>query len=354
MRSHARISVGILSALLLLTSFVVCSQVEGQTRRESGATNKTTSNSSKLVSVILGARSINAMHQWLMVAEQEGFMEKNGVKLDVVTFARTADIIPALLGGSINFGLATPEQLFAAQDKQKSIKIVANEVSRSPYIVYAKNPDIRSLSDLKGKTLGVSSVGGSVDYFTYKLLLHNLGMEEGKDYHIVNAGGISQRVNALINGQVDSEMVYPPGNEILGKAGARQIFNVSSDRNYDNLVVNVLISDQKWYGKHEKAAVAFMRGYLESVKWLLDPANKEKAITDIGKAMKVDNSQAKSAYVEFVERAKAFPASAEVTPDQIKKTVANARMVGLKAAPTDDDLDWRYDNSLIKMSRKAD
>ncbi|MBO0830061.1 MAG: ABC transporter substrate-binding protein [Streptosporangiales bacterium] len=306
-----------------------------------------------LQKVAIGVTSLNSLHLWLIMAQDEQLMKPSGIKLDVVTFQNTGQIIPALISGSVNFGMATPEQLFGAQEKQAGLKMVASEVTNDPYQMIVR-PNITSLEGLKGKTIGVTGIGASADYFTAKLLLKGHGLEEGRDYHFVNAGPPPQRATALVKGQVDAVMSFPPDAQVMLSKGMKSIAQASSLPNLHKIIMGSLISDQRWYSKNHDLAVKFMRGYLASVKWLYDPKNKAKAVADIAKDMKASTADATITYDTFITKLKASPLDGQIDPSYLTTTAKNAKSEGLKAAPSLDSLSSRYDNSLVKAAAKSD
>lgn len=320
-----------------------------------GSSGDSSGRSGGMQKVAIGVTSLNSLHLWLIMARDEKLMEPSGIKLDVVTFQNTGQIIPAIISGSVNFGMATPEQLFGAQDKQPSLKMVAAEITNNPYqLIVNPKKGIKSLRDLRGKTIGVTGTGASADYFTAKLLLKGHGLEENRDYHFINAGPPPERAAALVKGQVDAVMSFPPDAQVMLSKGMKSIAQASSLPNLHKIIMGSLISDQKWYGENRDLAVKFIRGYLASVKWLYDPKNKDKAVADIAKQMKVSTEDATTTYDTFIKQLEASPLDGRIDPSFLTTTARNARSEGLKAAPSPGSLSARYDNSLVEAAAKGD
>lgn len=306
-----------------------------------------------LETVTIGVTSLNSLHLWMIMARDENLMEPAGVELDVITFQNTGQILPAIISGEANFGFVTPEQLFAAQDAEPGLKMVAAEITNNPYSVIV-TPEIADLEGLRGTTIGVTGAGASADYFTAKLLLQDAGLEEGTDYTFVNAGPPPERASAMAAGQLQAVLNFPPSTQILLDEGMQVIAQASDNPNLDQVILSSLVSDEGWYSENREAAVKFMRGYLDTVAWMYDPANRDAAVGHIAAEMGIDTEDAEITYDTFVTELQASPLDGVIDPEFLQTTVDNARQAGLATAPTDDSLADRYDNSLVEEAAELD
>jgi ABC-type nitrate/sulfonate/bicarbonate transport system substrate-binding protein len=172
----------------------------------------------------------------------------------------------------------------------------------------------------------------------------------------INAGKPAQRVAALTSGKVaavgsflpDSLKLTGQGYHVIGKSSTFDGFHAQFD---------FIIANKNWVAKNHDTAVNFMRGYLKSLTWLMDPTNKDKAISDIAAEMKVDTDAATQTYNTFVTQLKmwpAQPADAKLDPASMLKAADYFTKAGLKGLPTTEDgMQGRYDNSLIEDAIKA-
>ncbi|MQA80563.1 MAG: PhnD/SsuA/transferrin family substrate-binding protein [Streptosporangiales bacterium] len=301
----------------------------------------------------VGLTTFNSLHLPILMARDEKLMEPFGIDLEINTFQNTGQIIPALLSGSLDIGTATPEQMFAAQDEEPELKMICSEVSTNPYSLIV-SPNIKTIDDLKGKTIGVTGIGASADYFTAVLMLEDAGLKEKQDYTFINAGPPAQRATALIEGQVDAVMSFEPDAQKLVDKGMKSIAEASELDNLHDVIIAMYMAKQGWYEDEDnhELAVDFFRGYLASVEWLYDPANKSRAVDIIAKQMKVSDKAATATYDKFVTELKAYPKDGRIDPAFLETTAKNAKIAGVKAAPAIDSLPDRYDNSLVEEAAK--
>ena len=113
-----------------------------------------------------------------------------------------------LAAGSINFaintGLVDP---IRAIEKGAAAAIVRIEVQGPPYILLGR-PSIKSMKELKGKTV---SLGGAKDItrIFVERMLEADGVKPG-EFDMVFAGATSARFAALQSGAVDAAILAPP------------------------------------------------------------------------------------------------------------------------------------------------
>ncbi len=146
----------------------------------------------------------------MMHTIQGGFFERQGLKPKVTVFRSANDALDALLGGKVFLDAVIPIQNIAAVENQQpgSLGIVALLISDSThpldYLMVSKDSDIRTASDLAGKTLVVFP--GSYSETMTQLTLKKLGVEEVK--FIKRAP--SDMPQALLSGEADAGIFYDP------------------------------------------------------------------------------------------------------------------------------------------------
>ncbi|TPE46509.1 ABC transporter substrate-binding protein [Amaricoccus solimangrovi] len=93
-------------------------------------------------------------------------------------------------------------QILPAIEKGADLKIVAMAGKGSMSVLYSGRDDIRTLADLKGKTIGAGSTGSNVNMYM-TALLRTVGLDE-KDVIFVNIGGNTEIFRAVTAGVVDA------------------------------------------------------------------------------------------------------------------------------------------------------
>jgi ABC-type nitrate/sulfonate/bicarbonate transport system substrate-binding protein len=342
MRKYSRLLVAMICALAL--SLTACG----------GGSSSDQSSKPGLKKVSLAITGLNSLHIWMIVARDEKLMEPAGIDLNLIIFSSQAQVVPALLSGSAQFASSTPEQAIAAGLKQPDLKMVISDETSNPYSVVVA-PDINTLADLKGKKIGVNAALASEDYFTGRNMLGDIGLRETRDYAFTNVGITTARVAALNAKQVSGLLLFPPDTLQALQSGNKIIAQASDSPSMQGAEFGTLVSLQSWYNENRDTAVAFARGYQNTIKWLYDPANRNKAITDIANQMKVSQQAAAITFDYFYKTLPRESATGEFELPYLQKMLKNAHDDNLPslASVKDSDLGNFYDNSLTQAAAKT-
>ena len=116
-----------------------------------------------------------------MYADASGIFEKNGLKVTFQVTKGAAQAIQTIVSGrALVTRVGVVDVVTAAGDKgQKVLNIGTYNENYSQRIISAKTDPVTEPSDLVGKTMGVSSIGGTSDK-TMSLMLVNEGFEPGQ------------------------------------------------------------------------------------------------------------------------------------------------------------------------------
>jgi NitT/TauT family transport system substrate-binding protein len=91
-------------------------------------------------------------------------------------------------------------------------------VNSRPQFDLVGQPKIKSIQQLKGKIIGISSRGGAVDLLTQRILAQN-GLTPNKDATLLVLGAPEELILALRTGRIAACLLMPPRQLILYRAG---------------------------------------------------------------------------------------------------------------------------------------
>lgn len=223
-----------------------------------------------------------------VIAKDKGYYRGEGLDVElIVTPAAVAT--QALIGGNVPFistgGAALPPLLRGAP-----MKFLFTTFYRPMYWLYAK-PELRSLNDLKGKRVGVSSLGSGPDSLLRHVLRKN-GLEGGRDVIIMAMGAGTARFFALQADSVDAAVLGIPGNLMAEDAGFRELLSFMTQEAVEfqgSIVVREALL-QANPGLIEK----FLRGSLKGLLYLRN--NRPGAIKILSRFMKLDEERTARVY----------------------------------------------------------
>jgi NitT/TauT family transport system substrate-binding protein len=153
------------------------------------------------------------------MAQVKGFYREEGLDVEMI-FIRGAVGMQALLGGSVDFTSASGSTIAAAV-RGIPVKLVFI-ASAKPQFDMVAQPQIRSMAELKGKFVGISSRGGATDLLT-QLMVQKHGLIPNKDVTSLVIGGQEDTVLALRAGRIGAALLTPPRPLILQRDGFNRI-----------------------------------------------------------------------------------------------------------------------------------
>lgn len=203
--------------------------------------------------------------------------------VDLIRFAGSTPLLAALKSNQIDMGAVSFSNLGHAIVRQgvEEFRIVADGAQGgvhgySSVEYYVRNDSaIKSIADLKGKIVASNARGGTSD-FGLAAGLHRQGFTEKLDYTLVHAP-YSQLGNMLLDGKVDLVALPAPFTyEPRFKANARILFTVNDVLGPTQQLITA--STKSFLDKNRAAVQDFFEDYLISLRWHLDPANRDEAI----------------------------------------------------------------------------
>ena len=99
------------------------------------------------------------------------------------------------------------------------VRIVAGYLDNWPMTLIAQ-PEYKSIKDLKGKTLGISSFGATPDVAA-RMMLKRAGVDPEKEIKVLALGSDAARLTALTQRVVDVVVISPPADAQMEKQGYR-------------------------------------------------------------------------------------------------------------------------------------
>jgi NitT/TauT family transport system substrate-binding protein len=153
------------------------------------------------------------------IANVKGFYREEGLEVEMILI-RGAVGMQALLGGSVDYTSASGSTIAAAV-RGLPVKLVFIASAKPQFDLIAQ-PQIRSVADLKGKHVGISSRGGAVDLLT-QLIVQKNGLVPNKDVVSLVIGGQEDTVLALRAGRIAAALLTPPRPLILQREGFNRI-----------------------------------------------------------------------------------------------------------------------------------
>jgi ABC-type nitrate/sulfonate/bicarbonate transport system substrate-binding protein len=265
----------------------------------------------------------------LDVGIETGIFKKHGLDVEKYDFAGSAKLQQGLAAGSIDMGLGSgPELAFIAKGAP-SIGVAA--MANAPWLLTLnvdKNSPIKTVADLKGKTVTVSTVGSLTEW-----LVHDLSREQGwgpNGIKTLPVGADASQIAALKTHQVDGIVIDIAAAYRLEEAGDTRIL-VRFGEVVKDFHIHVIYASNAFVNKDPDAVRAFLAGWFETIAYMR--ANKPKTVEIASRVMAVSPAIAGKVYDELMP---AFNPDGRFNPKALE--VLRKSYVDMGILPTEPDM----------------
>jgi len=174
----------------------------------------------KLRPVTLGLTGKSVATVAFEMSVRRGHFKQEGLDVKFITIRQSDVIIKAIMAGELNFMSIIPTAILASV-RGLPIRTLAVNLDNAPYVLVGR-PQIKSMSDLKGKKIAVSSLGGMSTLVVREIVARN-GLEPDRDVIYLAVGGSETRSGAMAAGFVDAALVTVPLNYNLERQGYNRL-----------------------------------------------------------------------------------------------------------------------------------
>jgi ABC-type nitrate/sulfonate/bicarbonate transport system substrate-binding protein len=267
------------------------------------------------------------------VADQLGL---DAAKAKVTTLNEDSAVIAGLQRGSLDVGNIDFNQAVAAKAKGLPIKIIYIAQTTPEYVLVGR-PEVTSLEDLKGKTVGYQEPGSQTELFA-KNIVKQKAPDIAGDVKFLALAESSRRAQAMVAKRLDASPVESINLAALKKQGDYKQLATFADLagNASKAIGTAWITSDKEYAKDKAKLTALVQdlqegynqAYADKAAWV---ARAEKALPD------VDKTLLPSVYDIYIGR-NMYPkgGTPAITPDTFKANEEFYRSVGEWDKPQTD------------------
>jgi NitT/TauT family transport system substrate-binding protein len=263
----------------------------------------------------------------IWVADQKGFLKKNGLSAEVINISASTIVIQALLTGEVDFIIAPSATLVTSRlAGADTIMVSTNLPLFIDHIVSLGN--IATIEQLKGKIGGVNRLGTTSD-MTLRLALRRLGIDPEKETKIIATGENPQRLAALANNITQFTLLGEPLVREAEKLGFRDLFDIGTLKIQYH--VNAVVTREKTVKERRPLVQRVVRAFTESLHYI--KTNKEDTKALIGKNLKTKDPEGlERAYKAYNA---AFPEVPYPNPEGVKTLLDDMAPRDKKAGAAD-------------------
>ena len=189
--------------------------------------------------------------------------------------------IGAVARGEIDFSLETAAWVVSQVDAGEPVTALAG-IHPGCYELFAHEP-IRTISDLKGKRVGIPQAPGSSGHLLLAIMAAQVGLDPHQDINwITTPTGTPMQLFA--ERQVDAFLGFPPEpQELRARKIGRVILDTATDRPWSQYFCCIAFGNRKFVRDHPVATKRFIRAVLKAADLCAaEPASAAQQLVDAG------------------------------------------------------------------------
>ena len=291
----------------------------------------------QLIKLTVGYTPISGATLPFYVALDENFFQKHGFDVSPVFMSGSPLINSAILAGEFPMGYTGGGAIISSRLAGSDLISIACPLPVLTIDAWAK-PEIKTISELRGKRIGVTRFGAST-HFAALSMLDSAGIKSNEVTFIQN-GGVGESLAALLGGRVDATMIGYPFGLRAKNAGFPLLFR-PMDSEY-GLFPTAVIAAREWWLKesqNRKLAVEFLRALNEGLQLTRESPNAVKRA--LRKYIRVNDEALLQGSVDYFRDA--FPSSLRTR----EKVMTNALKFIDHPKAKQYDVMQSFDNSLV-------
>ncbi len=247
------------------------------------------------------------------VAYEAGLFKHNGLDVNM-TYIASAQAISALVAGQTQIAQGGGSEALSAASGGAPLTVIGNVVPVYPYILEVTS-DIKTISDLKGKKVGVSNIGSASDIAT-RVALNKVGLVPDKDVSIITVGSSVNRTAALQSGAIQGGLAQPPDTYILEAQGLHPLIDMTQLK--APTVNNGIVAKADWIKANHDTTQKYVDSVVQGIAKM--KADHAFAANVLKQYMKLDDLSVATKTVDWAS-ANLFPNVPTTKPDDFLDAV---------------------------------
>ena len=258
----------------------------------------------------------------IYIGLDQGFFDERNLKIDMVFTRSSAQVLQQLAAGALDMGDTSALDPVRGVNQGAAVAILAIEAKPAPFALLAK-PEIKSIKDLKGKTVAVGQTT-DVARIYFDRMLEASGLKDS-DVDALPTDSTAARLAALQSKAVDAAMLSAPASFNAAAAGFATL-GLAADYVKD-FPFGTLDVGRGWAAANSSMIARFMAAYAKSVAWFYNDDNRDPVIRIMSEASNSDVLETTQSY-DYYRKIGFFERSATVSKAALESLVAVLKKTG--------------------------
>ena len=221
-------------------------------------------------------RSVFYAPQYVAIAK--GFMEEEGLEIEITTGQGADKVMTAVLAGQSDIGFAGPEAAIYVynEGKEDYCEVFAQVTQKDgSFLVAREDTDNFSWQDLKGKTIIPGRKGG-VPYMTFEYVLKQNGINPQTDLILDDSIKFDLMAGAFSGGTADYVTLFEPTASMTEQAGKGYIV-ASVGEASGEIPYTAYFAKKSYIQENSDTIQKFTNAIYKAQKWVEEHTMKEVA-----------------------------------------------------------------------------
>lgn len=266
------------------------------------------------------AVSRNYFNMPIWVAKHAGLLADEGLDVEIELYEPIDEVTQRLSDGRVQLAFGVTEHVILDREAGGRMEIIGGNVNKLPFSFIA-GKGINSFDDLRGKTVGVSSIEAGSSSLVMKLLSMH-GLDYPGDYDIRAVGPILTRWTMLQSGEIDAGLQGAPLNYIAIDQGYPTLCEPRDD--FPHFQFTSLNVDAGWADANGDVLSRFMRAFVRAHHWFF--ANRTGAGRIAMEESGISEAYALRAWDEYT-RELIFPKDGDASTPAVQALIETSALI---------------------------
>ena len=207
-------------------------------------------------------------------AEVKSF-QRYGLDVSLLYIPSAPQVVRVMLAGDAQIAVTGGAAVVSDNLSGADLVFIGGIVNVPAFYVMAA-PEIKSIEELRGATVGVTRFGSSSD-FAMRYVLQKHGLRPEKDVTLLQLGGMLELATALSKRLVAAATLSSPADLRARKSGAQQLINMATTG--VSFPQSAIVTTRSYIQAHQDELLNFLRAYAEGMQRMIaDKAMAKKVI----------------------------------------------------------------------------
>ncbi len=232
----------------------------------------------------------------LELGKEQGLWAAEGLEIEIIAFAGDGRMQQAFGAGGLDFGLGSgPGMGYAVKGVPARAVAALAGPPRNMALLVTNNSRVKTLDDLKGRSVGVTTAGSLTDWLTRQLSQEKGWGPDGIE--VLPLGEPRARFAAMKSGELDASVNSLEETLSVQLRGEGRLLATFGDIAPD-FHTHVIFASDAMIQKSPETVRRFLRAWFRIAAFMRD--NREATVKSVARTMSVPESVVEGAYAEEI------------------------------------------------------